>query len=43
MDRAHKVGQDTGLIAQAHLAGLTLLSADTIFRKYDVEQIFCGR
>ena len=43
IDRAHPVGQDTGLIAQARLEGLTLLTADTIFRKYEVEQIFCGK
>lgn len=33
---------DRMLIAQARLEGLRLLMADTIFRKCDVEQIFCG-
>jgi len=43
IDRAHKVGQNAGLIAQVRLEGLTQLTADTIFRKYDVEQSFCGK
>ena len=39
----HRDPFDRMLIAQARLEGLTLLTADTIFRKYEVEQIFCGK
>lgn len=39
----HRDPFDRMLIAQARLEGLTLLTADKIFRKYEVEQIFCGK
>ena len=34
---------DRMLIAQASVEGLVLLTADRIFRKYQVEQEYCGR
>jgi hypothetical protein len=43
MNRAHIVGRNGGLNAQARLEGLTLLTADTVFRKHEVAQIFCGK
>lgn len=39
----HRDPFDRMLIAQARMEGLTLLTADRNFRKYDVPQIFCGR
>jgi PIN domain nuclease of toxin-antitoxin system len=34
---------DRMLIAQARSEDMVLLTADRIFRKYDVDQIFCGK
>jgi PIN domain nuclease of toxin-antitoxin system len=39
----HRDPFDRMLIAQARLEGLVLLTADRIFRKYQVEQEYCGR
>lgn len=39
----HRDPFDRMLIAQARVEGLTLLTADKNFRKYEVQQIFCGR
>jgi PIN domain nuclease of toxin-antitoxin system len=39
----HRDPFDRMLIAQARTEGMTLLSADRIFERYKVEQIYCGR
>jgi len=39
----HRDPFDRMLIAQARVDGLTLLTGDAIFRKYEVAQIHCGR
>ncbi len=39
----HRDPFDRMLIAQARVEGLVLLTADRIFRKYQVEQEYCGR
>jgi PIN domain nuclease of toxin-antitoxin system len=39
----HRDPFDRMLIAQARLEGLTLLTGDRVFGKYQVEQMFCGR
>lgn len=38
----HRDPFDRMLIAQAQTEGLVLLTADRVFQKYKVEQIFCG-
>jgi PIN domain nuclease of toxin-antitoxin system len=39
----HRDPFDRMLIAQARTEGLVLLTADRIFEKYKVEQLFCGK
>jgi PIN domain nuclease of toxin-antitoxin system len=39
----HRDPFDRLLIAQAILEGMTLLTADRIFAKYKVDQLFCGK
>jgi PIN domain nuclease of toxin-antitoxin system len=39
----HRDPFDRMLIAQAQTEGMVLLTADPVFEKYNVEQIFCGR
>ena len=39
----HRDPFDRMLIAQANVEGLTLLTADRIFEKYKVAQLFCGK
>jgi PIN domain nuclease of toxin-antitoxin system len=39
----HRDPFDRMLIAQARAEGMTLLTADSIFRKYDVKTFFCGK
>ena len=39
----HRDPFDRMLVAQARTEGMILLTADRIFRKYDVEQVYCGR
>jgi PIN domain nuclease of toxin-antitoxin system len=39
----HRDPFDRLLIAQAILEDMTLLTADRIFQKYNVDQIFCGK
>lgn len=39
----HRDPFDRMLIAQARTEGMTVLTADRIFEKYKVEQIYCGR
>jgi PIN domain nuclease of toxin-antitoxin system len=39
----HRDPFDRMLIAQAQIEGLVLLTADRVFQKYKVEQIFCGK
>jgi PIN domain nuclease of toxin-antitoxin system len=43
LPRHHRDPFDRMLIAQAQTEGLILLTADRIFQKYSVEQVFCGR
>ena len=43
LPRYHRDPFDRMLIAQAQTEGLVLLTADRIFEKYNVEQIFCGQ
>jgi PIN domain nuclease of toxin-antitoxin system len=43
LPRLHRDPFDRMLIAQARTEGLTLLTADRIFQRYDVPVIFCGR
>ena len=38
----HRDPFDRMLLAQAKIESLTLLTADSIFRKYDVHQLHCG-
>jgi len=42
LPNVHRDPFDRMLIAQARTEGLVLLTADRIFRKYDVEQEYCG-
>lgn len=39
----HRDPFDRMLIAQARAEGMILLTADSVFRKYDVETFFCGK
>jgi PIN domain nuclease of toxin-antitoxin system len=39
----HRDPFDRMLIAQAQTEGLVLLTADPVFEKYNVEQLFCGK
>ncbi len=39
----HRDPFDRLLIAQAQTEGMTILTDDAIFQKYEVEQIFCGK
>jgi len=39
----HRDPFDRMLIAQARTEGMVLLTSDRIFRKYEVEQVYCGR
>jgi PIN domain nuclease of toxin-antitoxin system len=39
----HRDPFDRMLIAQARSEGMVLLTADRIFEKYKVEQVFCGK
>ena len=39
----HKDPFDRLLIAQAEAEGLTLLTADAVFRDYGVKLVWCGR
>jgi PIN domain nuclease of toxin-antitoxin system len=43
LPRHHRDPFDRMLIAQAQMEGLVLLTADRVFEKYKVEQIFCGK
>jgi PIN domain nuclease of toxin-antitoxin system len=43
LPKHHRDPFDRMLIAQAREEGLVLLTADRIFEKYKVEQVFCGR
>jgi PIN domain nuclease of toxin-antitoxin system len=43
LPRYHRDPFDRMLIAQARSEGMVLLTADRIFEKYKVEQIFCGK
>ena len=42
LPRYHRDPFDRMLIAQAQTEGLVLLTADRIFEKYNVQQVFCG-
>jgi PIN domain nuclease of toxin-antitoxin system len=39
----HRDPFDRMLIAQAQTEGMVLLTADRVFRKYKVEQVFCAK
>jgi PIN domain nuclease of toxin-antitoxin system len=39
----HRDPFDRMLIAQANVKGMTLLTSDRIFGKYEVQQVYCGR
>ena len=39
----HRDPFDRMLIAQARIEGMTILTDDTAFQRYDVEQVYCGR
>lgn len=39
----HRDPFDRMLIAQARSEGMTILTGDRVFQKYDVEQVYCGR
>ena len=39
----HRDPFDRLLMAQAQTEGMTILTDDPVFQKYEVEQIFCGR
>jgi PIN domain nuclease of toxin-antitoxin system len=39
----HQDPFDRMLIAQARLEGMTLLTTDRVFEKYDVDMVWCGR
>jgi len=43
LPRYHQDPFDRMLIAQANVEGMILLTSDRIFKKYDVEIVFCGR
>lgn len=43
LPRHHRDPFDRMLIAQAQTEGLVLLTADRVFEKYSVEQVFCGK
>jgi PIN domain nuclease of toxin-antitoxin system len=43
LPRHHRDPFDRMLIAQARSETMVLLTADTAFRKYDVETVFCGK
>jgi len=43
LPRHHSDPFDRMLIAQARSETMVLLTADTAFRKYDVETVFCGK
>jgi PIN domain nuclease of toxin-antitoxin system len=43
LPRHHRDPFDRILIAQARSETMVLLTADTAFRKYDVETVFCGK
>lgn len=43
LPRHHNDAFDRILIAQARSETMVLLTADTAFRKYDVETVFCGK
>jgi PIN domain nuclease of toxin-antitoxin system len=43
LPRHHRDPFDRMLIAQARVETMVLLTADTAFRKYDVETVFCGK
>ena len=42
LPRHHRDPFDRMLLAQAKVEGLTLLTTDYVFRKYDVDQLHCG-
>lgn len=39
----HRDPFDRMLIAQANVEGMTLLTSDRIFGRYELEQVYCGR
>jgi PIN domain nuclease of toxin-antitoxin system len=39
----HRDPFDRMLIAQARIEGMTILTDDTAFQRYKVEQVYCGR
>jgi len=43
LPRHHRDPFDRMLIAQARSETMVLLTGDSVFRKYDVETIFCGK
>src|SRR4029077_8245410 len=43
LPQLHRHPFDRMLIAQARSEAMALLTADTVFKKYDVEILFCGK
>jgi len=43
LENHHRDPFDRLLIAQARTEGMTILTDDEVFQKYEVEQVYCGR
>ena len=43
LENHHRDPFDRLLIAQARTEGMTILTDDAVFQKYEVDQVYCGR